>query len=196
MALSISGNLIIDREFRTPSTGSADNEVTTLSADATLLAFLNGLNSSPDTGFPQYAERDDTASGATLALVADTAGTPFPTSGVGISTGFSDIDGDSISLFAADASHPNVVGADRTFRLSKPLIDIEADAELAASKSAKAGARLVIGTRHEITAAGIETVLHTAGHTVAARSSCEADLVRALDAYRPDIIILAESIVW
>jgi hypothetical protein len=59
MALSISGNLIIDEEFRTPSTGSADNEVTTLSADVTLITYLNGLNSTPDTGFRQYAERDD-----------------------------------------------------------------------------------------------------------------------------------------
>ncbi|TWA93887.1 hypothetical protein [Bradyrhizobium stylosanthis] len=41
MALSISGNLVIDEEFRIPSTGSTDNEVATLSADATLLAFLN-----------------------------------------------------------------------------------------------------------------------------------------------------------
>jgi DNA-binding NarL/FixJ family response regulator len=53
----------------------------------------------------------------------------------------------------------------------------------------------VIATRHEITAAGIETVLQAAGHCVAARCSCEADLVRSLDACRPDIIILAESIV-
>jgi len=48
MALSISGDLVIDEEFRTPSTGSTDNEVATPSANATLLAFLNGLNTSPD----------------------------------------------------------------------------------------------------------------------------------------------------
>jgi len=106
MALSISGNLVIDEEFRTPSTGSTDNEVATLSADATLLAFLNGLNTSPDTGFPQCAERDDMivgfASGAALSLVADTSGTAFSTS-VGVATGFTDIDGDAISLYQADA---------------------------------------------------------------------------------------------
>src|SRR6266540_1368474 len=112
MALSISGNLIIDEEFRTPSTGSVDNEVTTLSASAELIAYLNGLNSSPDSGFPQYAERDDMivgqASGATLSLVADSSGTPFSTT-VGVASGFSDIDGDAISLFQADATHPNVI---------------------------------------------------------------------------------------
>lgn len=112
MALSINGNLIIDEEFRVPSTGSADNEVATLSADATLLAFINGLNASPDTGFPQYAERDDMivgfANGATLSLVADNTGTPFSTT-TGVATGFSDIDGNPLSLFAADASHPNVI---------------------------------------------------------------------------------------
>ena len=112
MALSISGNLIIDEEFRTPSTGSADNEVTTLSASATLISYLNSLNSTPDTGFPQYAERDDMivgfASGATLSLVADNTGAPFSTT-TGIATGFSDIDGDPISLFQADATHPNVI---------------------------------------------------------------------------------------
>jgi hypothetical protein len=112
MALNISGNLIIDEEFRVPSTGNPDNEVTALSADATLITYLNGLNSAPDTGFPQYAERDDMivgfASGAILSLVADNTGTAFSTT-IGIATGFSDIDGDPISLFAADASHPNVI---------------------------------------------------------------------------------------
>jgi hypothetical protein len=126
MALSISGNLIIDEEFRIPSTGSADNEVATLSADATLLAFINGLNASPDTGFPQYAERDDMivgfANGATLSLVADNTGTPFSTS-VGIPTGFSDIDGNALSLFAADASHPNVVvGKDASGQVSFAVV--------------------------------------------------------------------------
>src|SRR3954452_6082809 len=109
MALGISGNLTIDEEFRS---GSTDNEVAPLSANATLIAFVNGLNSSPDTGFRQYAERDDMivgfASGATLSLVADGAGAPFSTT-VGVATGFSDVDGDPISLFQADASHPNVI---------------------------------------------------------------------------------------
>jgi two-component system nitrate/nitrite response regulator NarL len=89
------------------------------------------------------------------------------------------------------------MATNRTFQ----LIDVEADANIevdtkpAETRSAEARAKLVIATRHEITAAGLETVLHAAGHCVAARCSCEADLVRSLDAYRPDIIILAESIV-
>jgi two-component system, NarL family, nitrate/nitrite response regulator NarL len=89
------------------------------------------------------------------------------------------------------------MATNRTF----PLIDVEADANIevdtqsAETRLAEARAKLVIATRHEITAAGIETVLHAAGHCVAARCSCEAELVRFLDAYRPDIIILAESIV-
>ena len=101
MALNISGNLIIDEEFRVPSTGNPDNEVTALSADATLITYLNGLNSAPDTGFPQYAERDDMIvgfpSGAILSLVADNTGTAFSTT-IGIATGFSDIDGDAIEV--------------------------------------------------------------------------------------------------
>src|SRR5688572_24853986 len=125
MTLSISGNLIIDEEFRTPSTGD-DNEVVALSADAELIAFLDGLNPSPDTGFPQYAERDDMivgfADGAILSLVADDSGTPFSTT-VGVATGFSDIDGDAISLFQADADHPNViVGRDADGEVSFAIV--------------------------------------------------------------------------
>ena len=45
MALSISGNLIVDEESRNPSTGAhTENEVATLSADQALIDYLNGLN--------------------------------------------------------------------------------------------------------------------------------------------------------
>jgi hypothetical protein len=44
MALSISGNLIVDEESRNPSTGAPENEVATLSADQALIDYLNGLN--------------------------------------------------------------------------------------------------------------------------------------------------------
>ena len=84
-----------------------DDDVTTLSSG--MQAVLSALGSLPYatfSGFPQYAERDDmiagVASGATLSLVADTSGTAFSTS-VGIATGFTDIDGDAISLYQADA---------------------------------------------------------------------------------------------
>jgi two-component system, NarL family, nitrate/nitrite response regulator NarL len=58
-----------------------------------------------------------------------------------------------------------------------------------------ATATLVIATRHEIAGAGIEALLQVAGHSVVARCSREDDLLRSLEAYRPDIIILAENIV-
>jgi two-component system, NarL family, nitrate/nitrite response regulator NarL len=54
---------------------------------------------------------------------------------------------------------------------------------------------LVIANRHEIASAGIEALLHVAGHRVVARCSREDDLLRSLEAYRPNITILAENIV-
>jgi two-component system, NarL family, nitrate/nitrite response regulator NarL len=56
-------------------------------------------------------------------------------------------------------------------------------------------ANTVIATRHEIVGAGIEAVLQAAGHSVVARCSREDDLLRSLEAYRPDILILAQNIV-
>ena len=54
---------------------------------------------------------------------------------------------------------------------------------------------LVIANRHEIASAGIEALLQAAGHSVVARCSREDELLRSVEAYRPDIIILAENIV-
>jgi two-component system, NarL family, nitrate/nitrite response regulator NarL len=54
---------------------------------------------------------------------------------------------------------------------------------------------LVIANRHEIASAGIEALLQVAGHRVVARCSREDDFLRSLEAYRPNIIILAENIV-
>ncbi len=77
-----------------------------------------------------------------------------------------------------------------------PLRPIEGDGTCASYGPASGKmATLVIATQREITAAGIETILHAAGYRVAARCACEDDLVRSLDAYRPDIIMLAENIV-
>jgi hypothetical protein len=111
MALSISGNLIIDEESRNPSTGTnTENEVAALSAAPALITYLNGLNPNPDAGFPQYAERDDMivgfANGATLSLVSNTNGDPFPAAGV--PTTFNDIDGNLITLFA-DPTNSNII---------------------------------------------------------------------------------------
>jgi two-component system nitrate/nitrite response regulator NarL len=82
---------------------------------------------------------------------------------------------------------------DRTSQPSTPVI--KRNRKLAATRSAKVQAELVIATRNEITAAGMKTVLHAAGYRVAAHCSCEDDLLRCLDTYRPDIIMLAETIV-
>jgi two-component system nitrate/nitrite response regulator NarL len=54
---------------------------------------------------------------------------------------------------------------------------------------------LVIANRHEIAGAGIEALLQASGHSVVACCSGEDDLLRSAEAYRPDIIILAENIL-
>jgi DNA-binding NarL/FixJ family response regulator len=56
-------------------------------------------------------------------------------------------------------------------------------------------ATLAIATRHELAGIGIQTLLQTAGHSVVARCSRQDELLRSLEAYRPDIIILGENIV-
>ena len=54
---------------------------------------------------------------------------------------------------------------------------------------------LVIADRHEITGAGIEALLQAGGYRVIARCLHEDDLLRSVEAYRPDVIVLAENIV-
>ena len=54
---------------------------------------------------------------------------------------------------------------------------------------------LVIADRREITGAGIEALLQAGGYRVIARCSHEDDLLRSLETYRPDMIVLAENIV-
>jgi two-component system, NarL family, nitrate/nitrite response regulator NarL len=54
---------------------------------------------------------------------------------------------------------------------------------------------LVIANRHEITSAGIGALLQARGHSVVAHCSREDDLLRSVEAYHPDIFILAENIV-
>jgi len=54
---------------------------------------------------------------------------------------------------------------------------------------------LVIANRHEIAGAGIEALLQAGGYRAIARCSQEDDLLRSVEAYRPDIILLAENIV-
>lgn len=125
MALSISGNLIIDEEFREPSTGTnTESEVAALSAAPALIAYLNGLNTNTEDGFPQYAERDDMivgfASGATLSLVSNTNGDPFPAAGV--PTTFNDIDGNPITLFADPTNSNIILGKDSDGEVSFAVV--------------------------------------------------------------------------
>ncbi len=56
-------------------------------------------------------------------------------------------------------------------------------------------ATLVIATRHEITAAGIEALLQPVGYRVVAHCSSQNELLCSLELCRPDIILLAENIV-
>jgi DNA-binding NarL/FixJ family response regulator len=85
---------------------------------------------------------------------------------------------------------------DRAFHLIKPLVDIQADCTLAAPMPTSGGmATVVIATRHEIAGTGIDALLQASGYSVVARCSREDDLLHCLEAYRPDIIILSESIV-
>ena len=53
---------------------------------------------------------------------------------------------------------------------------------------------LVIANRHEIIGAGMEALLQAGGHRVVARCSRETDLLPVAEAYRPDIIMLAENV--
>jgi DNA-binding NarL/FixJ family response regulator len=87
-----------------------------------------------------------------------------------------------------------IMASDRNFQVSTPLI-VEADAAVGPASSGRAQAVLVIATRHEITAAGIESILHAADYRVAARCSSEDDLARCLETYSPNIIMLAENVV-
>ena len=85
---------------------------------------------------------------------------------------------------------------DRAVHLIKPLVDIKADCTLAAPMpTTGAMANVMIATRHEIAGTGVEALLQASGYNVVARSSREDDLLHCLEAYRPDIIILSESIV-
>lgn len=80
---------------------------------------------------------------------------------------------------------------DRTSRPSAP----RKNRKPITTRSEKAQADLVIATRNEITAAGMETILHAARYRVAAHCSSEDDLLRSPHAYHSDIIVLAENIV-
>jgi two-component system nitrate/nitrite response regulator NarL len=58
------------------------------------------------------------------------------------------------------------------------------------TQAAAGPAKLVIVTRHELIAAGIEVLLRAGGHRVLARVKRGDDLLRCLELYRPDTLLL------
>jgi two-component system nitrate/nitrite response regulator NarL len=75
-------------------------------------------------------------------------------------------------------------GIPRTIRLTASRANSHAHPTRAGS------ARLVIVTRHELTAAGIEALLRAGGHRVLARVTRGDDLLRSLESNRPDTLLL------
>jgi DNA-binding NarL/FixJ family response regulator len=85
---------------------------------------------------------------------------------------------------------------DRWFHPIEPRVCIEANGTPGSFGPAKGKVPAVmIATRNEIAAAGIEALLQADGYRVVARCSSEDDLLRCSEACRPDIIVLAENIV-
>ena len=86
--------------------------------------------------------------------------------------------------------------SDLLFHFIEPVVRIEAEGTPVSPEPAmhKVGA-LVIATRNEIAAAGIEALLQAGGYSVVARCANEDDLLRSSEACRPDIIVLAANIL-
>lgn len=108
MTISITGNLVIDEAIGL-QTDDDDNDVASLSLNATLAAFLASLTTASATGFPQYAARTNLISNSDpvqdYKLVANSNGDSFPAGGV--NSGLTDLDGNVIFLFGG--SDDNVV---------------------------------------------------------------------------------------
>jgi len=71
----------------------------------------------------------------------------------------------------------------------------EIDFTLKSARPAGCKILTLIADRNEIASAWIEVLLQAAAHRVIARCSHEDDLLRSMQAYRPDMILLADSIV-
>jgi two-component system, NarL family, nitrate/nitrite response regulator NarL len=74
------------------------------------------------------------------------------------------------------------------------IMATEIDGTLKSARPAGCKILTLIADRNEI-AAGIEVLLQAAGHRVIARCSHEDGLLRSVEAYRPDMIVLADNIV-
>ena len=70
--------------------------------------------------------------------------------------------------------------------------EIDATLELARPAGRKMPT-LVVADQQEIAGAGIEALLQAGGHNVIARCSHEDELLRFVEAHRPDIILLAKT---
>jgi len=78
----------------------------------------------------------------------------------------------------------------------EPRLCIEANGTPAAVVLTKGAVpAVVIATRNQIVAAGIEALLPRDGYNVAARCWTEDDLLHCSELYRPDIIVLAQDII-
>src|SRR5262249_4053989 len=75
------------------------------------------------------------------------------------------------------------------------IMAAEIDFTLKSARPARCKILTLIAGRNEIASAGIEVLLQAAGHRVIARCSHKDDLLRSVEAYRPNIIMLAENIV-
>lgn len=100
--------LTIDEQIGVQNDGS-DDDITSLSLNATLTAFLDSLNEATATGFPQYAKETNFITSGTpvndFSLVSSLTGTVYPATGT--DSGIQDLDGNHIFLFAG--SDNNVV---------------------------------------------------------------------------------------
>lgn len=78
----------------------------------------------------------------------------------------------------------------------KPVVSFEGDSACG-SLGLPTGelATLVIATHDDIAGAGIEALLQASGHKVVARCSYEDQLLRSLNTYHPDIVLLTENVV-
>ena len=70
---------------------------------------------------------------------------------------------------------------------------VEMDSSLTSRRAAEPV--LAIANRHEIAGAGIAALLQAGGYSVVVRCLHEDELLRSMEAQRPDIILLAENMV-
>lgn len=78
---------------------------------------------------------------------------------------------------------------------TKPVVSFEGDSARGSKGPPTELATLAIATDDDFAGAGIEALLQASGHKVVARCPCQDELLRSLNAYHPDIVLLTEDIV-